>query len=145
MFVQLINVQNALSEINHISQNQNLSEDEFDIDFQTGELLLGFDKNKMIEVNKKVNNTSSGYQNRNLVNHLENGSSSHSGDEFRKTEADISKSIIQIAQGRKTESITLYKADNSSLGFGVVGMQGEGSDSIGIYVQEIQPGGIAAQ
>ena len=57
----------------------------------------------------------------------------------------LSATIEQAAQGRKTESIILYKAENSSLGFGVVGLRSEYRGELGIFVQDIQPGGVAAR
>ena len=52
---------------------------------------------------------------------------------------------MMAAQGRVIEHLTLYKAENTSLGFSVVGLQSEQQGEIGIFVQEIQPGGIAAR
>ena len=42
------------------------------------------------------------------------------------------------------ESIDLYKAEGTSLGFSVVGLKSEHRGELGIFVQQIQPGGIAA-
>ena len=59
---------------------------------------------------------------------------------------DAAKVIeLAAAQGRVIEHLTLYKAENTSLGFSVVGLQSEQQGEIGIFVQEIQPGGIAAR
>ena len=59
---------------------------------------------------------------------------------------DAAKVIeLAAAQGRTIEHLTLYKAENTSLGFSVVGLQSEQQGEIGIFVQEIQPGGIAAR
>lgn len=55
------------------------------------------------------------------------------------------REIEKAAQNRLTEVIELYKADKGSLGFGVVGLRSELRGELGIFVQEIQPGGIAAK
>lgn len=49
------------------------------------------------------------------------------------------------AQGRNVKYIDLFKPDGSSLGFSVVGLKSEHKGELGIYVQEIQPHGIASQ
>lgn len=55
------------------------------------------------------------------------------------------QSIELAAQGREVKYLNLYKPDGSSLGFSVVGLKSEHKGELGIYVQEIQPHGIAAQ
>ena len=56
------------------------------------------------------------------------------------------REAVEIAaQGREVKYINLYKPDGSSLGFSVVGLKSEHKGELGIYVQEIQPHGIAAQ
>ncbi|TRY75653.1 hypothetical protein TCAL_00503 [Tigriopus californicus] len=49
------------------------------------------------------------------------------------------------AEGRELKYIELSKLEGHSLGFSVVGLKSEHKGELGIYVQEIQPGGIAAQ
>ena len=49
------------------------------------------------------------------------------------------------SQGRDVHTIDLYKPENSSLGFSVVGLKSEHRGELGIFVQELQPGGIAAR
>ena len=53
-------------------------------------------------------------------------------DEFEKV-------INMAAKGREVETIKLFKPEKQSLGFSVVANPGDPS----IYVQDIQPGGIA--
>ena len=55
------------------------------------------------------------------------------------------EAVEVAAQGREVKYINLYKPDGSSLGFSVVGLKSEHKGELGIYVQEIQPHGIAAQ
>ena len=57
---------------------------------------------------------------------------------------DALRQIVETAaQGRELKYIRLYKPDGSSLGFSVVGLNSEFKGLLGIYVQEIQPHGIA--
>lgn len=53
--------------------------------------------------------------------------------------------LRQLSHGRTLEVIELYKPENGSLGFGVVGLRSELRGELGIFVQEIQPGGVAAK
>jgi multiple PDZ domain protein len=48
-----------------------------------------------------------------------------------------------MAAGRQVTRIQLYKPEGGSLGFSVVGLRSEHQGELGIYVQEIQPEGIA--
>ena len=51
--------------------------------------------------------------------------------------------VEETAQGRPVSVICLTKPDGKSLGFSVVGLRSEHKGELGIYVQEIQPEGIA--
>ena len=53
------------------------------------------------------------------------------------------KCIENAAQGRKVDTVVLNKVDNMSLGFSVVGLKSEHRGELGIFVQKIQPGGLA--
>ena len=56
-----------------------------------------------------------------------------------------STAICGLFSGRQTETISLLKPENTSLGFSVVGLKDEEEGELGIYVQDIQPAGIAAK
>nr|XP_053654458.1 uncharacterized protein LOC128703705 [Cherax quadricarinatus] len=58
---------------------------------------------------------------------------------------ELQRAIHTAAQGRDVHHIQLYKPEGSSLGFSVVGLRSEKRGELGIYVQGIQPTGIAAQ
>ena len=58
---------------------------------------------------------------------------------------DLQTAVSVASQGRPVHCINLYKAENSSLGFSVVGLRSEHRGELGIFVQEIQPTGIAAR
>ena len=55
----------------------------------------------------------------------------------------LKQTVEMAAQGRELKYIQLYKPEGSSLGFSVVGLRSEHKGELGIYVQEIQPQGIA--
>lgn len=58
---------------------------------------------------------------------------------------DLRQTVEAAAQGRELKYIRLYKPEGSSLGFSVVGLRSEHKGELGIYVQEIQPHGIAGK
>ena len=58
---------------------------------------------------------------------------------------EFQKAIEAAADGREVETIKLFKPENSSLGFSVIGLKRENQGEIGIFVQDLQPGGIAAR
>ena len=53
--------------------------------------------------------------------------------------------VESAGQGRQLKYIRLHKPEGTSLGFSVVGLKSENKGELGIYVQEIQPHGIAAK
>ena len=53
--------------------------------------------------------------------------------------------VEAAGQGRQLKYIRLHKPEGTSLGFSVVGLKSENKGELGIYVQEIQPHGIAAK
>lgn len=59
---------------------------------------------------------------------------------------DFLQALERAAAGRPIHTVDLYKPENSSLGFSVVGIKNDNIEGqLGIFVQGIQPGGIAAQ
>jgi len=55
----------------------------------------------------------------------------------------VEELLKQGSRSRKVELVELYKAEGGSLGFGVVGLRSDLRGELGIFVQEIQPGGLA--
>ena len=61
---------------------------------------------------------------------------------------DHLKQIVEATAAAKEAElkyIRLYKPEGSSLGFSVVGLKSENKGELGIYVQEIQPHGVAGK
>ncbi|XP_039276607.1 multiple PDZ domain protein isoform X4 [Nilaparvata lugens] len=58
---------------------------------------------------------------------------------------EFQKAIEESSQGRDVLTVKLFKPDGSSLGFSVVGLKSEEKGELGIFVQEIQPTGIAGR
>ena len=63
---------------------------------------------------------------------------------FGKNE-DFQKGIETLAQGREVETVKLMKPDQGGLGFSVVGLKSENRGELGIFIQEIQPEGVAGR
>ena len=63
---------------------------------------------------------------------------------FAKNE-DFQKGIETLAQGREVETVKLMKPDQGGLGFSVVGLKSENRGELGIFIQEIQPEGVAGR
>lgn len=58
---------------------------------------------------------------------------------------DFQKGIETLAQGREIETVKLMKPDQGGLGFSVVGLKSENRGELGIFIQEIQPDGVAGR
>ena len=67
----------------------------------------------------------------------------HDGGGHFIVEERLKQIVESAAQGRELKYIRLYKPEGKSLGFSVVGLRSEHKGELGIYVQEIQPHGIA--
>ncbi|XP_037087777.1 patj homolog, partial [Pollicipes pollicipes] len=59
-------------------------------------------------------------------------------------ERELERVIAEAAKGRQVIPIQLYKQEGTSLGFSVAGLTSELNHELGIFVQGIQPDGIAA-
>lgn len=58
---------------------------------------------------------------------------------------DFQKGIEMLSQGRQIETVTLMKPEQGGLGFSVVGLKSENRGELGIFIQEIQKGGVAGR
>ncbi|XP_022092287.1 multiple PDZ domain protein-like isoform X2 [Acanthaster planci] len=65
-----------------------------------------------------------------------------------QSEADevdtLLESIAELAMGREVRTIKLMKPEKGGLGFSVVGLKSENHGELGIFVQQVQPNGVAA-
>ncbi|XP_033636742.1 multiple PDZ domain protein-like isoform X3 [Asterias rubens] len=52
-------------------------------------------------------------------------------------------SIAELAMGREVTTVKLMKPEKGGLGFSVVGLKSENHGELGIFVQQIQPNGVA--
>ncbi|XP_070564544.1 multiple PDZ domain protein-like [Ptychodera flava] len=67
------------------------------------------------------------------------------GSDLAKYGPAFQQDIAMAAQGREVQVIQLYKPEGGGLGFSVVGLKSENRGELGIFVQDIQPTGVAAK
>ena len=53
------------------------------------------------------------------------------------------RGLETAAEGREIDTIKLVKPEQGGLGFSVIGLKSENRGELGIFVQGIQPGGVA--
>lgn len=82
---------------------------------------------------------STGIRNQAFESETQNVSSSLPYESTPAYKDEFQKVIDHASHGREVETIKLFKPEKQSLGFSVVANPGDPS----IYVQDIQPGGIA--
>lgn len=58
-------------------------------------------------------------------------------------DVEFIKGLEFAAEGREIDTLELTKPEEGGLGFSVVGLKSENKVELGIYVQGIQPGGVA--
>ncbi|XP_025111382.1 patj homolog isoform X6 [Pomacea canaliculata] len=132
LFKRLLTLEESMLDLNQLSKTQPLTEDSFDFS-PTGELLLaegyaGHDVSAASTLSLRAPFSGPG-----------SAISTHSYN------IEFQRSLERAAKGREMETINLYKPENTSLGFSVIGLKDEEKGELGIYVQDIQPAGIAAQ
>ena len=121
---QLLSIEDAIQQLRQVHAVHHIGPDDFDFSAASGELII----------------------HESLATVDDWDSAAHTSSMESVTAAVPSKVVDEAAaQGRVVEHIALYKAENTSLGFSVVGLQSEQQGELGIFVQEIQPGGIAAR
>ncbi|BFY99407.1 hypothetical protein BsWGS_02447 [Bradybaena similaris] len=137
MFKQLLTIQESLQELKHVSRSQPLTVDAFDIT-QNGELILN-ESSEGFSPESIADSSTLKLRGRPFTNAAP-PSSSYSFD------PTLESAIEKMAAGRPVHVIQLKKAENTSLGFSVVGIKNEErSGELGIFVRDMQPGGLAAQ
>ncbi|KAK7101023.1 multiple PDZ domain protein-like isoform X2 [Littorina saxatilis] len=136
LFKQLLNLQESLQDLGQLSHTQPITEDAFDFS-PSGELILAGQT-----VDSHAGNDVSAASTLSLRQPYVGPGSAISTHSYN---IEFQRSLERAAKGRSTETICLYKPENTSLGFSVVGLKDEEEGELGIYVQDIQPAGIAAK
>ena len=126
LFTRLVELDSSLSRLSILSRQLiALRPDDFDFDPSTGDLVM----------------PPHPYQ-----------ASDDEDDDLKRTaehekitvsQDGVEELLMQGAHSRKVELVELYKVEGGSLGFGVVGLRSDLRGELGIFVQEIQPGGLA--
>ncbi|XP_025414266.1 multiple PDZ domain protein-like isoform X4 [Sipha flava] len=155
----IASVQDSVSELScQLQEHPSLLPVDFDISPVTGQLVLSLPSESTLynSVPEDLYQT---------VPKLSNSSSTESSSSISKESKSLIKDIATVlppittisyvveyqkavdeaSRGRKIHNIQLYKPEGNSLGFSVVGLRSEEKGELGIFVQEIQPNGIAAR
>ncbi|KAK3091257.1 hypothetical protein FSP39_018351 [Pinctada imbricata] len=134
LFRQLVTMQESLQELKQVTSTYPVTSDAFDISF-SGELILSVPPDGISNQNQQaISDSTTG-----------NFTGPDGAIATPGYDQEFQKAIETAASGREVETIKLFKPENSSLGFSVVGLKQENQGEIGIFVQDIQPGGIAAR
>ncbi|XP_052685137.1 multiple PDZ domain protein-like isoform X11 [Crassostrea angulata] len=134
LFRQILNLQESLQELKQVTQTYPVTEDNFEITY-SGQLILNMPPNG-VPPNQTLSDNAAAFSSEENLKAI--ATTPGYDEEFQKT-------IERVAKGREVETIKLFKPENMSLGFSVVGLKGENNEETGIFVQDIQPGGIAAR
>lgn len=126
LFSQLVNLQDALLQLRALSLQRQLSASKFDFDRKSGRLVVY----PQDGVEEEADSGTIWAQ----------GVASSGG-----VDPALWKRVEPLVEGRVVETVVLEKGDGASLGFGVVGLRSDERGDLGIFVQEIQPGGVAAR
>lgn len=116
LFRQLLNIEEALGQLKLIQGNYPVNENDFDISTQSGRLVL--------------------------QGALVNYDLSAKGIDEPNVE-DFEDMIVRMADGRDIVHVSLFKPEDASLGFSVVGLQKDEDNILGIFVEAVQRGSIA--
>ncbi|XP_005105353.3 multiple PDZ domain protein, partial [Aplysia californica] len=138
LFKQLLTLQESLQELKHVSQTQPLSEESFDIT-ASGELILNDEAANGFTPEHVADSSTL-----KLRGEPFDPAVTDTLDYGQQSELDVA--VEKVASGRPVHEVQLFKPESQSLGFSVVGVtKPDNEGQLGIYVQDIQPGGIAAQ
>lgn len=130
LFHQLLTLQESLQELKEVTNTYPVSEETFEI-APSGEIILSVPPDSI--------------SNQPPVDSLNNYNGPESTIATPGYDLEFQRAIERAAQEREVETIKLFKPENSSLGFSVVGLKTDIQGELGIFVQDIQPGGIAAR
>lgn len=136
VFQAILNIQDSLGELKRqVQLHPSILPSDFDIDVN-GDLILNLPEGEddpSLHTRRDSSSRPGG-------GHFSSATSTDTGYDPR-----FQSIMADSAEGREIKYIELSKLEGHSLGFSVVGLKSEHKGELGIYVQEIQPGGIAAQ
>ncbi|XP_071131109.1 multiple PDZ domain protein-like isoform X13 [Mytilus edulis] len=133
LFKQLLTLQESLHELKQVTKTYPVTENAFEIS-NSGELILNVPPDGI--TNPSFNDTTADH---------DTYAVSEGPIAMPSYDVEFQRAVERSAQGREVETIKLFKPENSSLGFSVVGMKKKDNAESGIFIQDIQPGGIAAR
>ena len=136
LFNQILTIQDSITQLRKLQTQRPLGTEEFDFDPASGELLLTLHDEDWDSGGPQ----DAGYTTAGGASSTESISHAYPSEPAEELET----AIEALAQGRVVETVVLHKEDKS-LGFSVVGLRSEHRGELGIFIQEIQPGGIAAR
>ncbi|XP_074644065.1 multiple PDZ domain protein-like isoform X4 [Tubulanus polymorphus] len=152
LFNQLLTIQDSIAELKRYHQSGALIHaDDFDFCPESGDLIVSEELQSRLETGEGP----SGYENGEPL--TENEEIAYENETYDMVAAtpmyeekpfdpeEFEAAVIQMANDRDTLVIDLFKPENASLGFSVVGLKSESRGELGIFVQEIQPDGLAAR
>ncbi|XP_046646627.1 multiple PDZ domain protein-like isoform X7 [Daphnia pulicaria] len=142
----ILKLEDSLEELNqHLMHHPSLLPSDFDID-KSGTLVVN---QNILQTNRSSFKTKGGKSSPSLSNTSSSKLSTVSPETHKrdvaKTGAAFQQSILQAAAKREIIAIQLNKPEGQSLGFSVVGLRSDHKGDLGIFVQEIQPTGIAGR
>lgn len=155
LLCQLLSIEDSLDALREASHDRSFDEDDFEIDLGTGNLVLQPSDTKR----PKSDSDSSAYSE--SQGHIANGHHKSAEDKnvheppvAKQHVAEVHTSmpdvgfppdvLQKLGPGSAVESFTLDKPDvvGSGLGFGIAALRSE-STELGVYIQSVQPGGVA--
>lgn len=171
VFHSILNIQDSLQELKRqLHKHPSILPVDFDISPTTGELLLNVPADPIpLQNSDSYEPSSDPDQNYNYEGHVAKARAALKADEMEPQSNEMSSIIVappqyvlsaittesyaeefqrtidQGAQGREIHTLQLFKPEGSSLGFSVVGLRSEQKGELGIFIQEIQPSGIAGR
>ncbi|GFR30287.1 multiple PDZ domain protein [Trichonephila clavata] len=171
VFHSILNIQDSIHELKRqLHKHPSILPVDFDISPTTGELLLNLPAEPIpLQNSDSFEPSSDPEQNYNYNSHVAKTMGNMKIDEMEPHTSEISSMIVappeyvlsaittesyaeefqrtidQGAQGRDIHTLQLFKPEGSSLGFSVVGLRSEQKGELGIFIQEIQPNGIAGR
>jgi len=119
IFRQMVQLRNSIDTLNKKAENKDFNPNDVDFSIDSGTLVVG---GKELTDNNDLSDA--------LVK------------EPLKT---LKEYIKKEANGRLVEEIELFKYPNESLGFSVIGLRSDYRGDLGIFVNELTPGGMASR